>query len=441
MLSDKSKKQIVEIWDNYVKANKTVLDTKGRVISDIDERRLAAIVDIKQLISKFSVGYINLAEFKTALDGYNKRNNLWGFSATKGQMFFNQLTKTNEQSPKELAGLISTSIREPSNLDDALAKIERFERFVGDIFSKAKDKRTVPNPGSVGYFLSYFWQIHDNRKWPLLYTSLTRAFTDLEIWQEHPNQKETYRAFYELNAEIKSLLEVHTKHEITNWDAEHAFWHFSGKSLSTSDKHFRRKIANGKDEHRPLDIKANFDLTEYLIPKVAKLVELGNETERSKASQYEKLVAEIFHLLDFDVKPLGQGSGRNPDAILRFREENTAFLVDAKAYREGYSMGVDDRAIKEYIAHHCPQLQKEGYKKIGFIIVSNSFKSNLEGFINEITWNTDIKRFILLTSEALLYLLAYKTKDKHDLATIIERLVSMGNLVDAANVIEKFDDI
>ena len=55
-------------------------------------------------------------------------------------------------------------------------------------------------------------------------------------------------------------------------------------------------------------------------------------------------------------------------------------------------------------------------KKIGFIIVSNSFKSNFDNFINEVTWTTDIKRFILLTSEALLYLLAYKTKDQFNIS-------------------------
>ncbi|RLJ33266.1 hypothetical protein CLU97_2746 [Chryseobacterium sp. 7] len=50
-------------------------------------------------------------------------------------------------------------------------------------------------------------------------------------------------------------------------------------------------------------------------------------------------------------------------------------------------------------------------KKIGFIIVSNSFKANFDSFINEISWNTDKKCFNLLSSEALLYFLAYKTKD------------------------------
>ncbi len=144
---------------------------------------------------------------------------------------------------------------------------------------------------------------------------------------------------------------------------------------------------------------------------------------------------------DWEVDELGQGKGRHPDAVIKHREENTAFLVDAKAYGSSYNLGIDDRAIREYINYHCPKLQKEGYKKIGFIIVSNSFKSNFDAFINDITWNSDIKRFILLTSEALLYLLAYKTKDKLNLSLIIERMIGFGTVVTGQNVIEKFDDI
>lgn len=181
-----------------------------------------------------------------------------------------------------------------------------------------------------------------------------------------------------------------------------------------------------------------------MIPKVTNLVELGSQTgvtSSSKGNEFEKLVAEIFKQLDFEVEKLGQGTGRNPDVIIRFREENTAFIIDAKAYNNGYTLGTDDRAIKEYIAHFCPRLNKEGYKKIGFIIVNNSFKSNFDSFINTVTWNTEIKRFILLTSEALLYLLAFKTKDRLSLSTIIESLVSLGNLIEAKDIIAEFDDI
>lgn len=447
MLTDNTQKKIFEIWDNYIKTNKTVLDKKGNVINDIDESRLNSIEEIKKLIALFLKGDLNVYEFKTSLDSYNKRNNLWGFTATKGQMFFNQLTKTNEQSIDKLTALLKQTITEPKDLKDALSKIDTLEKFARNIFDKAKDKRKAPNPGSVGYFLSYFWQIHNNQKWPIIYTSLTTAYTELGIWKDHQTQKEDYEFFYNLNEEIKSVLKSHVKREITNWDAEHSFWNFTGKPVvgykkakqeGTADTTTATKVEEVKM------IKANFEIADYLIPKVAKLIELGGETDKSaaaKGSQYEKLVSEIFKQLDFEVETLGQGTGRNPDAIIKYREENTAFIIDAKAYSNGYNLGIDDRAIKEYINHYCPKLQKEGYKKIGFIIVCNSFNSNLDSFINDITWNTDIKRFILLTSEALLYLLAYKTKDKLNLSSMIESFVSFGNVVTAQNVIEEFDDI
>lgn len=443
-MTENTKKIIFEIWDNYVNINKIVFDKKENVNNDVDDNRLRCVEEIKGIIASFLKDDINVFEFKTSLDSYNKRNNLWGFTAIKGQLFFNQLTKTNEQSIDNLSAILKQTITEPKDLKDALIKIETLEKFARNIFEKAKDKRKAPNPSSVGYFLSYFWQIHNNQKWPIIYTSLTTAFTKIGIWKGHQTQKDDYEFFYNLNEDIKAILKSYAKREISNWDVEHSFWDFTGKPVVAYKKAKQEEdptIANTVDEVKK--IKANFEITDYLIPKVAGLIELGRETNKSasaKGSQYEKLVAEIFKQLDFEVETLGQGTGRNPDAIIRHREENTAFIIDAKAYSNGYNLGVDDRAIREYIKHCCPKLKNEGCKKIGFIIVCNSFNSNLDSFINEITWNTDVKRFILLTSEALLYLLAYKTKDKLDLSFMIENLVSFGNVVTAQNIIEKFDD-
>ena len=446
MITSSKINKIKAIWDNYISSDQAILDTKGNELPNIDQSRTEAIMQLKQFIKSFSTGEIDVYEFKTTVDSFNKRNNLWGFTATKGQMFFNQLVKSSEQNIDQVSTLINSSISEPKNLIDALSKIEKLEQHCLNIFNKAKDKRKVPNPGSVGYFLSYFWQVHNASKWPIMYTSLTTSFEELDIWKITSTQKEAYEYFFKLNEEIKSILSDHSKRSISNWDAEHAFWKFKGnpnKPVKPSKKKKQETITD-VIENSSLNISASFNLTDYLIPKVAKLIDLGAETEKTasaKGSAYEKLVAEIFKLLDFEVDVLGQGSGRNPDAIIKLREENTAFIVDAKAYTNGYSLGIDDRAITEYINHHCPKLQKEGYKKIGFIIVSNSFKSNFDSFINEITWNTDIKRFILLSSEALLYLLAYKTKDRLNLSTMIDSLIGFGNPVTAQNIIEEFDDI
>ncbi|WP_321373047.1 restriction endonuclease FokI C-terminal domain-containing protein [uncultured Draconibacterium sp.] len=440
--------KVKEIWDEYIKSDQIVLDTKGNELPNIDELRLEAIESLSDIILQFKKKELSVGEFKTSIDSFNKRNNLWGFTAIKGQFFFNQLTKNLDDSGiKKLQDLLIQTISEPKNISEALAKIELLEKYCQNLYDKAKDKRLVPNPKSVCYFLSYFWQVADNEKWAIYYTASIQALDDIGLWKEKPLQRENYEQYYLLNEEIKNILKEYSKKAVSNWDVEHAFWHFRGNPNKKTEKKTKTIIIEKpeeKEEKTNLIVNASFDLTDYIIPRVSKLVELGSSTEKSatkKGYEFEKIVAEVFEQLDFEVETLGQGTGRNPDAILRFREENTAFIVDAKAYNSGYSLGTDDRAIREYINYYCPKLIKSGYKKIGFIIVSNEFKSNFDNFINEITWDTDIKRFILLTSEALLYLLAFKTKNKLSLANIIESIIGFGNPVTAKNIIDEFDDV
>lgn len=443
---DKSKQEkIIAIWNEYVHSNHSVLDTKGNELHHIDQLRRNAIVQLTEIILLFNKEQVTLGEFKTSIDSFNKRNNLWGFTAIKGQFFFNQLSKNlNDKELKHVEHLLRSTIEEPNNLQHALAKIEQLETYCVQLSSKAKDRRLVPNSKSVGYFLSYFWQIANPEIWPMYYTASIQALKDVGVWTDKNTQKENYEQFYFLNEKIKTLLSEYGKEKISNWDVEHAFWLYMGnpnKKMEEKKVKAEETLVNTPTNPQR---KASFELTEYLIPRVSKLIELGNSTELSaskKGHDFEKIVAEIFSQLDFDVEFLGQGTGRNPDAIIKCRSENTAFLVDAKAYLSGYSLGTDDRAIREYILHYCPLLQKDGYKKIGFIIVSNEFKSNFQHFIHDITWNTDIKRFLLLTSEALLYLLAFKTKDKLSITSIIESVVGFGNLVTAEDVINEFDDV
>ena len=96
-ITKEAEKKIISIWDGYIASDQVVLDTKGKELDAIDTSRRKAIVEIAALIEGFQKGDLNINEFKSALDGYNKRNNFWGFTATKGQMFFNQLVKNERQ--------------------------------------------------------------------------------------------------------------------------------------------------------------------------------------------------------------------------------------------------------------------------------------------------------------------------------------------------------
>lgn len=331
LITDEIKKEIIFIWDKYISENSPVLDVKGKDIENIDGQRIAAIPTLKTIIEEFLKNNLTVGEFKTSIDSFNKQNNLWGFTSIKGQMFFNLLVKNNDTEDKlsHLKNVLIKTISIPFTIDDALNRIEQLEQYCLRLFTTAPDKRKVPNPGSVGYFLSYFWQIQNHEKWPVMYSSMIAAWTDIKMWKHPSDQKNSFHLFWLLNHEIKTIISGHSKKDISNWDVEHAFWNYKGnighaKTTSNKQKSSKETLLPITDttpiEETETILKSNFELSDYIIPKVARLVELGNQTDKSaasKGSEFEKLVSEIFKLLDFEVEYLGQGSGRNPDAIIK----------------------------------------------------------------------------------------------------------------------------
>jgi hypothetical protein len=121
MIPQNIQSQIINIWDKYIADNKPILDTKGIPYDDIDNKRLDAIKTLKVIIQDFLSEAIDLAEFKTDIDSFNKQNNLWGFTSIKGQMFFNLLFKTNEGQNQlhDLTSLLKQCVTEPIDVPDA----------------------------------------------------------------------------------------------------------------------------------------------------------------------------------------------------------------------------------------------------------------------------------------------------------------------------------
>lgn len=269
-------KVIENIWDDYLKTDKFIQDDTGNKVDKVTPKRIASIEHLQSFIHKFINSEIDIYEFKTTVDSYNKRNNLWGFTAMKGQMFFNQLVKTSSDNINELVQLLKKCITKPTDLNDALEKIKHLEKFVRSIYDVATDRRKAPKPGAVSYFLSYFWQIHEYKKWPIHYTSLTKAYQEIGIWKDFNKQSEGYKFFYEINDEVKSILTKYSNKKLTHWDIECAFWNFKGNPNHTAkiDKKPIKIDNEIVEPEEPSIIKhASFELADYLIPKVARLIE------------------------------------------------------------------------------------------------------------------------------------------------------------------------
>ena len=456
MITEKTTREIQQLWDTYLANNKQVAKINGGYFDDINKKREAAIVELKKYLKDFLLGVSTLREFRATIDGFNKKYNFWGFTAIKGQMFFNLMTRAadNEGNIDKLTHILCKSLPEPQSLEDALSKIELLEKHLSATFVKATDKRKAANPSSISYFLSYFWQIQNHEKWAIQYTSMINAFIELGLWENPRTQKDSYAQFYHLNEEIKTLISTYNKAPVSNWDVEHTFWIL--KIRETSPNLVKKQVVknSGSDttlvEKEAIEEQSNlkeagFNIYDFIPPITSKLIDQCNEVQIAgslKGSKYEKTVSEIFKQLGFDVTLLGQGTGREPDLIAKSREDGVAFIIDAKAYTNGYTLSAsDERAIREYISHYCPRLNRDGIKKIVFIIVSNTFREGFQNFINDITWQTDIKRFVLLQSDALLHLLAYKIKDNKSVSDIIDTLVRLEYTIRSQDIIQQFEDV
>lgn len=460
--------QILEVWNEHVSTVNSEKDAEGRTGNNIDDSRIYAIEVVKIIIHNFMKGDFDVNDFRTALDSYNKHNNLWGFTAKLGQMYFNQMIKYNESSLDKLGATLKDLITEPKNLREALLKIETLEKMTIGIYTKAKDKHNAPYPGAVGFFLTYFWQIKNHKKWPILYPNLINSFKELDLWEDHKTQKATYEAYVSVYNKVKGIVEEIAGREVTYWEVEHALWNFKFKPEALSyvaelipspkaepskalvqesvkeevveqitaevpNTNLEPEERRQEQNDRVMASKEAINYQEYLMPRLSRL--LSNEyVQNDPENSFSALVLEAFSQLDFQVEVLDQNKERNAYAILRFREENIAIILDAHPSSADFQKENDRRIVKEYISDNLKSLSKEGYKKVSYILVSNHFSDLYNSFVSYINWNTDIKKTILISTEAILYILAYKLKKKQGIYPILDRFGSFSSHVHMGNV-------
>src|SRR5215470_16093659 len=93
MLDAQQEARAIEALQEYVDAPPDAegLTPKTRD-GQLDANRRALIDQtLKPLVEQYLSGGLPLEQFKTQVDGLNKRNEYWGFKGIKGQMFFNQV--------------------------------------------------------------------------------------------------------------------------------------------------------------------------------------------------------------------------------------------------------------------------------------------------------------------------------------------------------------
>jgi hypothetical protein len=366
-LSPEQTARAVEVMQEYLHAPPASDGkTPSQRSADGDRERVGLIDNqLKQMVEAYIAGNLPLDEFKSKVDGINKRHENWGFKGIKGQMFFNMVVNVSHDAA-ECDQEIKAAIAVPTNEDMARSRIRTFASYVrriGDAHVEGGGtKQGRPKPGSIPFFMSYFWQLQDRLTWPVYYTNSVNTMIDLNLWQPSEDLAEDYVTFKHLHEELAKVFTKASGRPFDLYDVEHVFWFKGGnpygeqKAVAQEDKTVTERPLQTTVEETPTLVRLP---DSYIPPVIAVLPRIArNEVgfdALAKASgtslpkAFEKSIHAAFTILGYDTKLLGQGMGRVPDGLAVEPDSSYAILWDAKIRENGYSMGTDDRAIREYV--------------------------------------------------------------------------------------------
>jgi hypothetical protein len=463
LLSNEQIQRTLELVRDYLNAPK---NPDGRtpieVQTDRDKERVSIIEgQLKPLLKDYLSGQRNLEEFKTKVDGINKKKEFWGFKGVKGQMFFNMVTNVAGDRNK-LDQELRAAIRVPTNEANASLQIKTFSNYVNRIGEHHLDsggkKSGRPKPGSVPFFLSYFWQIQERDVWPVFYTVSVHVMTDMNLWSPTGEFADDYLTYKRIHEELGQVLTRDSGKHFGLYEVEHLFW-FKGGNPSGGNKPSVRGTApapgeTARSNMAPANSESVIRLPEsYVPPIIAILPRMArNEPhlhEAAKASgtslerAFEKSINAAFTVLGYETKLLGQGQGRVPDGQALNPDDSYAILWDAKMRTDRYIMGTDDRAVKEYITTLSREMKKRGaLRNIYYLIVSSGFADENDDAIHSLKMETDVNEVCLVEADALVAMVEARIRSPREVSLGpdgLQRLFSDSGVLSAEAVHEKLD--
>lgn len=452
-LTEEQRQRAIEVMREFLNAP---AGADGKTPPQDDEALDTARVEVieqqlKPLLADYLEGRLPLAEFKSTVDSINKRHEHWGFKGIKGQMFFNMATNVASD-PAEFDAELKAAITVPPSEDIARSRLLTFASYIRRLgeqhIEAGGTKHGRPQIGSVLLFVSYFWQIQDRDTWPMYYTNAVSTMVDLNLWQPSDSLADNYIQFKHIYEELVAVFGEAAGRPFTLYDVEHVFW-FKGQ------KPFRepKPVEQAQPVAGPALVEEETisRLPEsYVPPIVAVLPEIAHNTPAldaaAKASgitldrAFEKNVNAAFTILGYETKLLGQGQGRVPDGLALEHEHSYAIIWDAKMRADGYSIGTDDRTIREYVTTQSRELKRgRSLRNIYYAIISSGFKEDYDDVIRMVKMETDVNEVCLIEAEALVAMVDAKLRDPLQLTLGpdgIQRLFSTSGVLTSDNVRE-----
>jgi hypothetical protein len=260
--------------------------------------------------------------------------------------------------------------------------------------------------------------------------------TDLNLWQPTGDLAADYITFKRINEQLAEIFTRESDKTFGLYDVEHVFW-LKGNSPYESDKSLNKDKSGTPTTNKEIggdapDITSELSTPlrlpdSYVPPIVAILSEMArNEPKLREAAKmsgtsleraFEKSIDAAFTILGYETKLLGQGKGRVPDGLAVSVDDAYAILWDAKMRGDSYSMGTDDRAIREYVMTQSRDLKRRrSLRNIYYFIISSEFADDYDDAIRTLKMETDVNEVCLVEADALVAMVDAKLRFPQDVS-------------------------
>lgn len=429
ILDETQTARAIKAMEAYLSAtpDKNTKKTPEQEGAELDQRRRALIADrLMPVLIKFFDGSMSLTEFKPEIDRINKQNELWGFKGIKGQMFFNLIYNACLDE-SELTSELKSAMACPADESATKSRIRNFASYVrrigDDHVAAGNSKASRPKPSSIPFFLSYFWQVQEPDKWPVFYTNSVQVLSDLNLYQQGDDLAEAYVTYYRLHFELRDVFSKRAGRPFTLYDVEHVWWQVGQERQAAQQIATIPSVQPEATSIKPAPILDPHQLPDSYVPPIVSIIPRlafndGSLEAAAKASgtsvprALEKSVHAAFTILGFETQLLGQGQGRIQDGLSVANDYSYAILWDSKARQNGYSMGTDDRTIREYITTQSREIKRRRHlRNLYYVLVSSGFKDEFDDLIRGLKMETEISEVVLVEAEALVVMVDAKLRD------------------------------
>lgn len=426
LLNEQQRQSALEVMREWLSAAR---DSEGETSlekSARGRRERDRIIEgqLRPLVEGYMQGTAPLPKFKSRMASINARQNRWGFNGAKGQMFFNMVVNVADDL-QECDRELKSALGLPGDEKIASSRIRRFAAYVKRLRDRwveaGHTRHRCPKLGSIPFFLSYFWHVQDCDTWPIYYTNSVQMMADLNLWQPSGDLAEDYLSFKRVHDELAALFTEDSGQPIDPYTVGSVFWHKHKLDQTRDVEHktqheveIQQPAVPPKTTGEPNRLPESYvPPIVAILPRMARheeaLVEAAKRSGTTLERAFEKHINAAFTIFGYETRLLGQGKGRVPDGLALAREENYAILWDAKVRADAYSMGTDDRTIREYITRQSRELKKRlSIRNIYYTIVSSTFADDYRQSIRSIKMETVVSEVTLLEAEALVAMVQAK---------------------------------